>query len=150
MNVRKTNNHQGKDNHYSQLVLLISAKEAKLFEHNGDQLEPIKLSKPDTIFAYERDLPNKVGNFTNAQAQKEILINKFLLNIDQALGDALRTHRYPLFVLGTKKTTGQFNKLSKHAKKVTKYIHGNFNEKTTFELKQLLAPHILALDYVKE
>lgn len=150
MNVPKTNNHHGKNLNHDNLVLLLSAKEARLYLYDGNEFEKLKLNKSDTIEAYARDLPSIVGNFSNAQAAKEILINKFFLHIDQALGDVLKTHPIPLFILATKKTAGHFNKISKHAKKVTSYINGNFNEHSMFELKQVLAPHIRALDYVKE
>jgi hypothetical protein len=51
-------------------------------------------------------LPSKVGNFSNAQAAKEILLNKFFLHIDHALGDVLKVHPVPLFIMGTKKQQG--------------------------------------------
>ena len=149
MNVRKTNNHQGKNLNHDNLILLLSAKEARVYLHDGEDFIKVPLNKSDTIQAYERDLPSKVGNFSNAQAAKEILINKFFLHIDQAIGDVLKAHPVPFFVMGTKKTTGHFNKISKNTKKITSIINGNFNEHTMYELKKALAPHLRALDYVK-
>ena len=149
MNVRKTDNHQGKNLNHDNLVLLLSAKEARVYLHDGEEFIKVPLNKSDTIQAYERDLPSKVGNFSNAQAAKEILINKFFLHIDQAIGDVLKEHHVPMFVMGTKKTTGHFNKISKNTKKITSIINGNFNEHTMHELKKVLAPHLRALDYVK-
>ena len=76
--------------------------------------------------------------------------NKFLHHIYIALGEVLIQYpNVPLFVLGTKKITGHFNQLSKHVKSVTEYIDGNYNESTLHELKEKLAHHILALDFVK-
>jgi len=151
MNVRKTDNHQGKEINPKNLVLLLSAKEARLYLYDGIEFKKLKLNESDTIEAYERDLPSMVGKFSNAQAAKEILVNKFLLHIDHALGDVLRDHpNAPLFILGTKKTNGHFNKISKHVKRVTEYIHGNYNEHTMHELKVAMEPHILALDFVKK
>ena len=149
MNVRKTDNHQGKNLNHHTLVLLLSAKEARVYLYDGDEFKKIQLNESNTIQAYERDLPSKVGNFSNAQAAKEILVNKFFLHIDHALGDVLKEHPVPLFIMGTKKTTGHFNKISKHAKKITSFINGNFNEHTMYELKQAIAPYVRALDSVK-
>ena len=139
------------DNKYKYLVLLLSAKEVHLYIYDKINFEKIKLSSADAIEAYERDMPSSMGQFTDASAHKEIVLNNFLHHIDIALGEVLNHYpKVPLFVLGTKKTTGHFNQLTKHANSVTEYIHGNYNESSMFELKELLAHHIVALDFVKD
>jgi hypothetical protein len=138
------------ENKYKYLVLLLSAKEVHLYIYDKVKFEKIKLGSADAIVAYERDMPGRMGQFTDESAHKEILINKFLHHIDVALGDVLNKYpNMPLFVLGTKKITGHFNQLSKHVKSVTEYINGNYNESSLHELKEKLAHHILALDFVK-
>jgi hypothetical protein len=120
------------ENKYKYLVLLLSAKEVHLYIYDKVKFEKIKLSNAD------------------ASANKEILVDKFLHHIDIALGDVLNQYpNMPLFILGTKRITGHFNQLTKHAKAVTEYIDGNYNESTLHELKEKLAHHILALDFVK-
>jgi hypothetical protein len=120
------------ENKYKYLVLLLSAKEVHLYIYDKVKFEKIKLSNAD------------------ASAHKEILVDKFLHHIDIALGDVLNQYpNMPLFILGTKRITGHFNQLTKHAKAVTEYIDGNYNESTLHELKEKLAHHILALDFVK-
>lgn len=139
------------ENKYKYLVLLLSAKEAHLYIYDKVNFEKIKLSGADTVEAYERDMPGRMGQFTDASAHKEMVVDKFLHHIDLALGTVLNQYpKVPLFVLGTKKTTGHFNQLTKHAKAVTEYIDGNYNESSLHELKELLAHHILALDFVKD
>jgi hypothetical protein len=138
------------ENKYKYLVLLLSAKEVHLYIYDKVNFEKIKLSTADAIEAFERDMPGRMGQFTDAAAHKEVLIDKFLHHIDIALGDVINHYpKVPLFVLGTKKITGHFNQVTKHAKAVTEYIHGNYNESSMHELKELLAHHILALDFVK-
>ena len=138
------------ENKYKYLVLLLSAKEAHLYIYDKVNFEKIKLSSADSIEAYERDMPGRMGQFTDVSAHKEMVIDKFLHHIDLALGDILNQYpKVPLFVLGTKKTTGHFNQLTKHAKAVTEYIDGNYNESSLHELKAVLAHPILALDFVK-
>jgi hypothetical protein len=139
------------ENKYKYLVLLLSAKEVHLYLYDKVNFEKIKLSIADAIVAYERDMPGRMGQFTDASAHKEILVDKFLHHIDKALGEVLNHYpNVPLFILGTKKITGHFNQLSKHVKSVSEYIDGNYNESTLHELKEKLAHHILALDFVRD
>jgi hypothetical protein len=139
------------ENKYKYLVLLLSAKEAKLYIYDKINLEKIKLSSADSIIAFERDMPGRMGQFTDTSAHKEIVLNNFLHHIDLALGEVLHQYpKIPLFVLGAKKTTGHFNGLSKHVKSVTKYIDGNYSEYSLFELKGLLAKPIMELEFKKE
>jgi hypothetical protein len=138
------------ENKYKYLVLLLSAKEVHLYIYDKVHFEKIKLSTADAIEAFESDMPSRMGQFTDASAHKEIVINNFLHHIDVALGQVLNEYpTIPLFVLGTKKITGHFNQLTKHAKAVTEYIDGNYNESSLQELKEKLAHPILALDFVK-
>jgi hypothetical protein len=139
------------ENKYKYLVLLLSAKEVHLYIYDKVNFEKIKLSSADSMEAYERDLPGRMGQFTDASAHKETVLNNFLHHIDLALGVVLNQYpKVPLFVLGTKKTTGHFNQLTKHAKAVTEYVDGNYNESSMSELKEKLAHPILALDFKKE
>jgi hypothetical protein len=138
------------DNKYKYLVLLLSAKEVHLYIYDKVHFGKIKLSTADSIEAYERDMPGRMGQFTDPSAHKEVLLNNFLHHIDLALGEVLNLYpKIPLFILGTKKTTGHFNQLTKHAKAVTEYIDGNYNESSMQELKEVLARPILKLDFVK-
>lgn len=139
------------ENKYKFLVLLLSAKDCHLYLYDKVTFEKIKLSHTEAIEAYERDMPSKVGKFTDTSDHKEVVLDNYLRHIDHALNDVLNKYQgVPLFVLGAKKTTGHFNQITKHAKAVVKYIDGNYSESTMHELKLLLAPHILALDFVKE
>ncbi len=138
------------ENKYKYLVLLLSAKEVHLYIYDKVHFEKIKLSTADAIEAFVRDMPSRMGQFTDASAHKEIVINNFLHHIDVALGQVLNEYpNVPLFVLGTKKITGHFNQLTKHAKAVTEYIDGNYNDSSLQELKEKLVHPILALDFVK-
>ncbi len=139
------------ENKYKYLVLLLSAKEVHLYIYDKVNFEKIKLSSADSIEAYERDMPGRMGQFTDASAHKETVLNNFLHHIDKALGEVLNQYpKVPLFILGTKKTTGHFNQLTKHAKSVSEYIDGNYNESSLAELKGVLAHPIMALDFKKD
>ena len=93
------------DNKYKYLVLLLSAKEVHLYIYNKVSFEKIKLSSADAIEAYERDMPGRMGQFSDPSAHKEVVLNNFLHHIDLALGEVLNTYlKVPLFVLGGKKS----------------------------------------------
>jgi hypothetical protein len=135
---------------YNYLVLLLSAHEFQLYLFDQIKLNPLKIEAADNVNDIKRDLPEKVGNFSDPTDKKELLTDKFLLHIDKALGKVLIEHQVPLFVLGTKKTTGHFKQISKHTHQITACIDGNYFHAAPHEITALLAPHIRALDFVKE
>lgn len=138
------------ENKYKYLVLLLSAKEFHLYLYDKVNFEKIHLSTADSLVAFQRNMSEKVGQFSDPSSHKEIVMDNFLKHIDNALTEVLNTYQgVPMFVLGAKKTTGHFRQLTKHPKAVVEYIDGNYNDYSMYELKQLLAPHILRLDYVK-
>jgi hypothetical protein len=135
---------------YNYLVLLLSATEFQLYLYDKVNFESIKIDAEDNVNGIKRDLPEQVANFSDAHDKKEMLTDKFLHQIDKALGVVLDQHHVPMFVLGTKKTTGHFKQISKHNKQITDCIDGNYFHSSMHDLKELLAPHIRALDFVKE
>jgi hypothetical protein len=62
------------ENKYKYLVLLLSAKEVHLYIYDKVHFEKIKLSTADAIEAFERDMPSRMGQFTDAAANKAIVI----------------------------------------------------------------------------
>jgi hypothetical protein len=135
---------------YNYLVLLLSAAEFQLYLYDNVKFESIKIDAENNVNDLKRDMPEKVGNFSDAHDKKEMLTDKFLYQIDKALSEVLNEHHVPLFILGAKKTTGHFKQISKHNKHITECIDGNYMLASLPELKELLAPHIRALDFVKE
>jgi hypothetical protein len=135
---------------YNVLVLLLSANEYQLYLYDKVKFEKIHLDVPENFNGVKRDMPEKVANFSDATDRKEILTDQYLHQIDKAISPVLNEHHVPLYVLGTKKTTGHFKQLTKHAKRITECIDGNYNHASMHELKELLAPYIRALDFVKE
>jgi hypothetical protein len=83
-----------------------------------------------------------VANFSDMSERKEIIMDKFLQHIDKSLDIILNAYHLPLFVLGPERMLGHFNNLTKHGSAVIEYIHGNYDEATMPELKEMLEPHI--------
>ncbi len=131
------------------LVLLLSANESRIFLGNSETFVRIVSNSPKSV-AVENDAPKRVANFSDVAERKQILINKFLLHIDNGLDIILNAYHLPLFVLGTDKILGHFKKITNHSSSVIEYIHGNYEEATTDTLKKILAPYIADWQKVKQ
>ncbi|MBL0307920.1 MAG: hypothetical protein IPQ25_18395 [Chitinophagaceae bacterium] len=132
------------------LVLLLSGKEYRMYLGNSDSFVRIVPDAPATMAAYQHDSPERVANFSDMSERKEIVMDKFLHHIDSALDTILNSYQLPLFVLGTERILGHFKKLTKHEGAISKYIHGNYEEATFPQLKEMLEPHFAELKLKKQ
>lgn len=124
------------------LVLVLSGKESRVYLGNTTTFARIVSNTAESVHAYVNDSPERVSNFTDKSAHKEILMEKFLHHIDNALGLILKAHPLPLFVIGTERIVGHFLKLSQHSKAVVDTVRGNYEEASPEQLKELLAPYV--------
>jgi hypothetical protein len=131
------------------LVLMLSANESRIYLGNTETFVRI-VSNTSQSVAFENDAPERVANFSDVADRKQILMNKFLHHIDNGLDIILNAYHLPLFVLGTDKIAGHFKKLTKHASAVIEYVHGNYEEAATDELKKILQPYISDWQKVKQ
>ncbi len=132
------------------LVLLLSGKESRMFLGNSNDFVRIVSSTPESVYAYVNDAPERVANFSDMSERKEIIMDKFLLHIDNALDIVLNAYHLPLFVLGPERILGHFKKLTKHAGAVIEFVHGNYEEVTLPKLKEILEPYIADWKKVKQ
>jgi hypothetical protein len=131
------------------LVLLLSSNESRIYLGNSENFVRI-VSNTSKSVAFENDAPERVANFSDLSDHKEILMNKFLQHIDNGLDIILNAYHLPLFVLGVDRILGHFKKLTKHTSAVIEYVHGNYEEATTDELKKILQPYITDWQKVKQ
>jgi hypothetical protein len=120
------------------LLLVLSSKESKVFLGNTDTIERIASSNPESTYANVNEAPEKVANFSDMNARKEILMEKFLRNIDRSLDIILKTYDVPIFVMGAEKLIGHFKVITKHGASINDFIAGNYEEKNVSELKEIL------------
>jgi hypothetical protein len=132
------------------LVLMMSGKESRMFLGNSNDFVRIVSSTPESVYAYVNDAPERVANYSDISERREIIMDKFLLHIENALDIILNAYHLPLFVLGPERILGHFKKLTKHAGTVIEYIHGNYEEATLPELKKILDPYIADWKKVKQ
>ncbi len=124
------------------LVLLLSGKEIKIYLGNSTTFIRILSHTPESVNAYVNEPTERVANFSDTSEYKEVLMEKFLHHIDHELSEILNVYHLPLFVLGAERISGHFKNISKHAETVAEYIHGNYENTSLQELKELLKPHI--------
>jgi hypothetical protein len=132
------------------LVLLLSNKVSRIYLGNTQTFVRIVSDTPESVSAYVNDVPERVANFSDKSERKEIMMDKFLLHIDNSLDIILNAYHLPLFVVGAERVLGHFKKLSKHTAAVIDYVHGNYEEATIPELKKLLEPYIADWKIVRQ
>jgi len=124
------------------LVLLLSSRESRMYLGNSETFVKIISNAHESVYACLNEPPERSENFSDMSERKEIVMEKFLHHIDNALDIVLNAYQLPLFVVGTERILGHFKKLTKHTPKVVEYVHGNYEEASLAELKKVLAPHV--------
>jgi hypothetical protein len=132
------------------LLLLLSAKESRMYLGNSGSFVRIVSSKPERAEAYRIDAAERVTHFSDKSEHREVLMDKFLHHIDQSLDIVLNAYHLPLFVLGADRILGHFKSLTKHRGSVIEYIKGNYEEDTMDQLATRIAPHIANWKKVKQ
>ena len=110
------------------VILVLSAKEARLFEGEGGRVTPVVGAKfPRTA---ESPLPRREGP------------ERFLAEVDDALGAYLRLHPAPLFVIGAEPTLSRFCQRSRNTGRLAGKVAGNYLNAPLAQLAQLVNPAI--------
>lgn len=132
------------------LVLLLSADTAKFYLGDSSELFRIKSGFPENIQAYERDMPERVTNFSDPDAHKEDVLNHFLQHTDQALSQVIKTHPLQVFIIGTERVLGHYKKITKNEKNILQFIYGNHIDDTEHQLQELIEPYKSTLFKIRE
>ena len=123
------------------LVLLLTEKQTRIYLGSLNSLTRISTNSSDSVYAFVNDAPEKVSNFSDSESRREVVMDKFLVQIDNDLEIILNSYQHPLFVLGTKKIIGHFKKLTRHSGSVVEYINGSYADLAEKELADLLHQH---------
>jgi hypothetical protein len=132
------------------LVLLLSGKESRMYLGNSGDLVRIISDRPEHIDAYVNEAPERVANFSDVSDRREVMMKKFLYHIDHSLDIVLNAYHLPLFVIGTDRILGHFKQITRHEKAIVQIIHGNYEESSLVQLKEVLQPYIDDWKKVKE
>jgi len=132
------------------LVMLLSGESSKTFLGNCTKFLLIKTNVPNNVHAFVRDMPEKVGKYSDPSHHKEVVLDGFLHHMDEGLSLILNAYPLPVFLMGTEKVLGHFSQLTRHRKNIVGHIHGNFDEATEAEIRSVLQPHIADWKRVKQ
>ncbi len=132
------------------LILLLSSESSKMYLGNCSSFVLIKSNTPQNVYTYERDMPEKVTHFSDQHKHKETLTHKFVHHMDEGLSLILNAYPLPLFVLGPEKVIGHFKKITKNMKSIIEYIHGNFDNSTEPEIRQIMKPYVADWKKIKQ
>lgn len=124
------------------ILLCLSGKQNTLYLGVSSGLQPIKPNNSLSIHAITDDPPQRVANFTDLQQRKSLLQKKLLRRTDHELDTVLKAFPLPLFLAGSKKIMGTFREITKHEKHIAANIHGNYEDATIPELRNLVAPYV--------
>ena len=132
------------------LVLLLSAKESRMYLNNGADMRLIKSNTPQNVFAYLNEVPEMVGNFSDADNRREVMLNKFLHHMDEGLGAVLKVYPFPVFVVGTERVTGHFAAITRHDRNIAGYVRKQGIDASETELTALLQPLLNEWEQTKQ
>jgi len=132
------------------LVLLLSSNGSRMYLGNSAVFVRIVSNTPESVSAYENEPPERVANFSDKAERKEIMMHKFLQQVDNTLDIILNAYHLPLFVLGTDRILGHFKKMTKHARAVVEYVEGNYEDTSLPDLQEKLEPYIADWQKVKQ
>lgn len=122
------------------LVLLLSAKESKMYWSNGGGMKLIKCNTPQNVFAYLHESPERTGNFSDPDQRREVMLNKFLHQMDQGLGAVLKAYPLPVFVIAADRVAGHFARITRYGHQIAGYIQKDGIDVQERELEMLLEP----------
>jgi len=132
------------------LVLLLSARQSKMFKSDGARLQLIKSNAPQNVYAYLNEVPERVANFSDPSGRRETMLDKFLQHMDAGLSIVLKAYPLPVFVLGDSRVAGHFSKITHNEKSIAGYIHKDKMEATEQEILEYLEPYIVNWQEVKQ
>lgn len=124
------------------LVLLISSKQSKLMLGDSTTLIKLNAGLPESIHETIWDIANRMVNYSDSAKKKEVVLHKYLHKIDDALEPILSNVNFPVFVVGTERVLGHFDKLTRHGQSVVSFIRGNFEEATPHQLNEIIQPYL--------
>jgi len=132
------------------LVLVLSSDRSLLFLGNTTQFIRLAANTPEHFADCRHDAPERVANFSDPSHYKEVMLDKFLHNVDNGLRIILNAYPLPLFVMAPEKIAGRFKQLSHHGSRIAGNVHGNFEGSSMADISKAIAPLVADWKKVKE
>lgn len=132
------------------LVLMLSAKKSLMFLADATGMKLVKSNLAEHMQLAEKDTAERVANFSDPDARTEVLLEKFLHQMDEDLSLMLKAYPLPVFVMGAERVLGHFKKLTRHQHDITWYVAGNYEELPVPHIFEVLQPHVANWRHVKQ
>ena len=132
------------------LILHLTGKRSKIYLASNKTIQVIKTNVADNIYSYERDMPERVPHFDDPKKHKEILLEKFLHQMDDGLTIIHNAFPLPVFVIGSEKILGHFKKITKNQSAIIEYAHGGHEDLTESEIAKIIEPNIVDWNRIKQ
>lgn len=124
------------------LLFVISSTHAKTFLGEGSSLKCIKSNSIEQSLSSHGEQPEKVSNFSDPDARRQTIADKFLRQMDNGLGLILKSYALPVFLMGVDKTISHFRQITRHASHIVLNISGNYIDSTLAQLGNVLKPYL--------
>jgi len=129
-----------KDRH-EYLVLVLSACGSRVYLNDSNNTFRV-ISNLACHAIDNRDLPQRIGNFSDPTERKQLLAKKFLKKVDESLSLLFQAYPLPIFIVGPVKTVAYFKGLSKNLYHVVGYVNGNHTHTPPNVLREIMEPHV--------
>ena len=117
------------------LLLLLSEERSKMYLGSGSELQLIKSNKSGDISTCKINIEERVPDISDPWNRKQVLLDKFLYNMDQGLSLILKAYNLPVIIMAPAEVLNHFNKISKNSEALVSFIHGNYTESTEKEIQ---------------
>jgi len=124
------------------ILLVLNGQESYLYLGDTNHYLAIIPNTTQSVYSYLNELPERVANFADITERKEIVMDKYLHHIDDALVEVLKNYPLPIFVLGPERMIGHFKNITKNSTAIIQLVEGNYNEGSLQELKKRVDPFI--------
>jgi hypothetical protein len=131
------------------LLLKLDRHDTQIFLSEESSLSTLNKDVLRDMAKVERDLPEKVGNFSDNSNIKEIRLHQFLRTADLVLQQLLKDYPLPVFVMGSSRLTGHFMQLTRNAKNIVRIIKGDYPATGNADLLRILKPYFAEWKAVK-
>lgn len=131
-------------------LLVLSNKQAKIYFGNGDHLVRMVHNLPSHIAKYKNDIAEKVGNFSDPQHRKEVMIKKFIKHVDEGLSIIINAYHLPVILMCTNKTKGYFYSITKNTNSIVQFIHGNYDRHNSSQLIEKIQPFLNSWNQISD
>ena len=135
---------------HSFLLLVISSGRSRIYMGDSRQFIRISSVVPEHENEPHIQLPCRLAKSADPTRRKEIMLEKFLRQVDNGLDIILKAYNLPLFIMGTYRVSLHFKKITHHADRIIGFISGNADESDEQKIKIAATPFLSDWKKVKQ